>query len=318
MSIRRVIFFLIPSLILAVIIFFAFQFFFLRSAGKGALQVTATPDSQVYLNGKLAGNTPLCKCEGPNMLDTGAYTLRLVPKDNNLLPYEEKVTINKALLTVVDRKFGSQATSEGSIISLSPLPDKNKVEVLILSLPEGAEVLLDNDSVGKTPLTLKDVTPSRHELKLRRDGYKEKTIPILTTAGYRLQATVYLGIDEDAALSPTPTIAPSGTVTPSPSVKISGTPTPTPKKSGTPTPTPKKSGSPTPGASGVSKGKVVVLETPNGFLRVRASNSTASAEVTRVKTGTVLSFSALEGGWYKVTLTDGTTGWVSADYVKEQ
>jgi uncharacterized protein YgiM (DUF1202 family) len=309
MSIRRAIFFLIPSLILAVIIFLGFQFFFVRTSGKGALQVTATPDSTVFLNGKQIGNTPLCKCEGTNMLATGDYTLRLVPKDNNLLPYEEKITINKALLTVVDRKFGSQATSEGSVITLSPLNDKKKTEILVLSLPEGAHVFLDNDPVGDSPITLKDVTPSRHELKLSKDGYKEKSIPILTTAGYKLEATVYLAIDETAVLSPTP----------SPTPEEKGTPTPTPKK-GTPTPTPKK-GTPTPtkkaGTAGV-KGTVVVLETPNGFLRVRESNSTTAAEVTRVDTGDELEFATLEDGWYQVKLKDGRTGWVSAEYVKEQ
>jgi len=234
------------------------------------------------------------------MLPTGEYTLRLVPKDNNLLPYEEKITINKALLTVVDRKFGSQATSEGSIITLSPINDKERAEILVLSLPEGAQVLLDNDPVGETPITLEDVTASRHELKLRKDGYKEKSIPILTTKGYRLQATIYLGIDETAALSPTPT----------PPASPSGTITPTPGKSGTPTPTPS--------TAARAKGKVKVLETPNGFLRVRASNSTSSEELTRLNTGDVVDFIALEGGWYQVKLTNGQTGWVSADYVEEQ
>jgi hypothetical protein len=310
MSIRRVIFFLIPSLILAVIIFLGFQFFFLRASGKGALQITANPDSTVYLNGKLVGNTPLCKCEGQNMLSTGEYTLRLVPKDNNLLPYEEKITINKALLTVVDRKFGSQATSEGSIITLSPLTDKEKSEVVVLSFPDGADVLLDNDAVGKTPISLPEVTASRHELKVRRDGYKEKSIPILTTAGYKLTATIYLGIDETAVLSPTPT----------PSKAVSGSPSPSPKGTGTPTPTPKK-GTPTPtkkaGTAG-TKGKVEILDTPNGFLRVRESSSTAAAEVTRVNTGDVLDFTALENGWYQVKLPDGRSGWISAEYAEEQ
>lgn len=309
MNIRRAIFFLIPSLILAVIIFLGFQFFFLRNSGKGALQVTTTPDSTVYLNGKAIGSTPLCKCEGANMLATGEYTLRLVPKDNNLLPYEEKITINKALLTVVDRKFGSQATSEGSIITLSPITDKEKAEILVLSLPEGAEVLLDNDPVGDTPITLEDVTASRHELKLRKDGYKEKSIPILTTKGYRLQATVYLGIDETAALSPTPTPSgsPSGTLTPSPT-----------DKAGSPTPTPKRTGTPSPSTAAKAKGKVKVLETPNGFLRVRSSNSTSSEEVTRLNTGDIVDFISLESGWYQVKLTNGQIGWVSADYVSEE
>lgn len=301
MSVKRVILFIVPSLILAVVIFLGFQFFFLRTSGVGALQVTATPDSTVYLNGKQVGNTPLCKCEGTDMLETGEYTLRLVPKDNNLLPYEEKIMINKALLTVVDRKFGSQATSEGSIITLTPLSDKRKIEILVLSLPEGAEVLLDNDPVGVTPLTLTDVTASKHEIKLRKDGYKEKSIPILTTAGYKLQATIYLGIDESVAITPstTPVATASGTLTPSP--KVSGTPAPTPKTT-----------------VAASKGKLEILETPNGFLRVRESNSTTSEEITRVETGDVLDFVSEEGGWYEVKLPDGKVGWVSAQYAEKQ
>lgn len=310
MSIKRVLLFIIPSLILAVVIFLAFQFFFLRSGGKGALQVTATPDSEVYLNGKLIGSTPLCKCEGTNMLETGEYTLRLVPKDNNLLPYEEKILINRALLTVVDRKFGSQATSEGSIITLTELSDKSKTEILVLSLPEGAEVLLDNESVGVTPLTLPDVTASKHELKLRKDGYREKSIPILTTAGYKLQATIYLGIDDSIQISPTPTpiATASGTLTPSPRVS----PTVTPKVS--PSPSPRTSLTPTKAAT--SGKSVRILDTPNGFLRVRASNSTTSEEVTRVDSGEVLSFVSENGGWYQVKLANGQTGWVSAQYAE--
>lgn len=314
MSIKRVILFVVPSLILAVIIFLAFQFFFLKSGGKGALQVTATPDSTVYLNGKQVGSTPLCKCEGTNMLETGEYTLRLVPKDNNLLPYEEKIMINRALLTVVDRKFGSQATSEGSIISLTELSDKTKTEILVLSLPEGAEVFLDNEPVGVTPLTLPDVTASKHELKLRKDGYREKSIPILTTAGYKLQATIYLGIDDSIQISPTPTpiATASGTLTPSP--KVSATPTDNPKASRTPTP--RISVTPTKAAGNVSGKKVTILDTPNGFLRVRASNSTSSEEITRVDSGEVVTFVSEEDGWYQVKLANGQTGWVSAQYAE--
>lgn len=309
MSLKRVLLFIVPSLILAVAIFLAFQFFFLKSGGKGALQVTASPDSEVYLNGKLIGSTPLCKCEGTNMLETGDYTLRLVPKDNNLLPYEEKIVINRALLTVVDRKFGSQATSEGSIITLTELSDKNKTEILVLSLPEGADVLLDNESVGVTPLTLPDVTPSKHELKLRKDGYREKSIPILTTAGYKLQATIYLGIDDSIQVSPTPTpiATASGTLTPSPRVSPSATPRVSQS------PTPKTSVTPTRGAASGGQ-KVRILDTPNGFLRVRASNSTASEEITRVDSGDVLTYLGEEDGWYQVRLSGGQTGWVSAQY----
>lgn len=85
--------------------------FFSKDVGKGALQVTSLPESNVYLNGKLLGKTPLCKCESKDLLSTGDYTIRLVPLDPNLSQdtFEQKVTITKSVLTVVDRTFGQGA-----------------------------------------------------------------------------------------------------------------------------------------------------------------------------------------------------------------
>lgn len=47
--------------------------------------------------------------------------------------------------------------------------------VLITSDPSAAEVYLDDQPVGTTPLLLRDASPGRHMLALRKDGYEDLT-----------------------------------------------------------------------------------------------------------------------------------------------
>lgn len=170
-------FILIPFLF-AVVILSVYLFINSRNSGKGALQVTSVPKSNVYLNGNLIGQTPLCKCEAADMIKTGDYTVRLDAQDSSLPIFEEKISIVKSVLTVVDRTFGPAAGSSGSIIGLTPSDNAKDVQLLVASFPSGANVLLDNSHVGITPLLLKQVTESDHEIKLQKDGYADKTVRI--------------------------------------------------------------------------------------------------------------------------------------------
>lgn len=265
---------LIPLCIVS-LLFAIYVFFFAGTKGKGALQVTATPKSNVYLNGKLIGQTPLCKCEAADMLDTGDYTLRVTPQDTSLVAFEEKIPINKSVLTVVDRSFGQNGSSQGSIITLSPLSDKKAIELLVVSFPEKAEVLVDNSKAGTTPLILKNVTDSDHELRLTKDGYLEKAVRIRTVKGYKLTAAIYMGITS-APPTPTPTASPSA--------------------------------SPTPSAT------ITIQETPTGFLRVRKDPSVTADEVGRVNPGDTFSVLAEQETWFQIKLPSGVLGWVSNQY----
>src|SRR5579872_1262135 len=192
---KRFLLFVSP-IILGLIVFFTALFFLSQNAnGNGALQVTAVPVSNVYLNGKLVGKTPLCKCEGKDMISSGTYSIKLVPlAGDNLLPYEDNVTITKGILTAVDRTFGVGELSSGSIITLIPLTDQKAVELYTDSFPVGATVTLDGNAVGNTPLLLKSLTPSDHDLLISKQGYKDKTVPIHTVPGYELKAIISLGI----------------------------------------------------------------------------------------------------------------------------
>ncbi len=276
---KRVLVFLAPLLI-AIIIFFGILFFLDRKSGKGALQVTSTPQSKVYLSGKLLGTTPLCACDLAQMLSVGEYAVKLVPLDGNFRPFEEKITINKSTLTAVDRVFADGGSSDGSIISLSPIGNKEDIEVLVVSMPDQANVFLDSNSVGVTPLLLKQVSESDHDLRLTKDGYKDKSIKIKTALGFRLNSLVFLGVSTDLSSSEASTSA-------SPIV------------------------SPTPAS-------VLILNTPTGFLRVRESNSISSIEITQVKPGESYELIEEKDNWFKVKLANGASGWISASYaVKE-
>lgn len=319
MSVKKFFLFIIPAIILAVILFVLFQIFILKQNEKGGLRVTASPESSVYLDGKFIGQTPLCKCPVSNtMMKTGDYSIKIVPASGTFSEYTDKISVRKNLLTVVDRTFGQGDEAEGSVISLDSLSDKTNTQLLVVSTPDKAEVSLDEKIVGKTPLLLKDIKVGKFELLLKKEGFKPKIIPIQTTEGYKLLATIQLG--SDTVLRPTPvpptpetTVSPtvSKTLTPSPSKSVTKSPTPTVKKTGTPSP-PKTSPTPTKATSG----QIEILDTPNGFLRVREEPTTSSAEITRLKTGDVVEYIDEQDGWYKVKLDSGETGWVSSIYVK--
>ena len=68
--------------------------------------------------------------------------------------------------------------------------------------------------------------------------------------------------------------------------------------------------------------KVLILDTPNGFLRVRESNSTGSREITRVSDGETFELVDEKNGWFEIKLNspagEGKTGWISSQYAKKQ
>lgn len=251
------------------------------TSGKGALQVTSIPASNVYLNGKLVGKTPFCQCEGKDMLATGDYTLKLVPlAGDNLDTYEQRITITKSILTVVDRTFGVGALSSGFVINLSPLSDNNAVQLFISSFPSGARLSIDGNDSGQTPLLLKNITSSDHDLVLAKPGYKSKTVHVQTHPGYQLNATVFLAL--------LPPDASSAAI-------FDNT-----------------------GLTPIQKQKVVILNTPTGFLRVRSDPSLVGSESAQVRPGDIFELASEQDGWYQIKLKDGTLGWVSATYAKKQ
>lgn len=274
------------SLILALIAFVGVDFFILKKTGRGALQVTSTPKSMVYLDGALIGETPLCRCEGENMLSTGEHAIRMVPfslesKAFLAPPFEYTIRIEPSTLTVVDKTFGKGGTGDGSTLTLHALANKKEAQILVLSLPQTAEVALDSVLSGQTPVLLTHVTASDHEIQLKKNGYRPKTVRVKAIPGYKIEVVVFLGISDkeeqkEASLSSHLVPVPSKTVS-----------------------------------------VVVIQQTPTGYLNVRSNppvNNVLSSKIGEVYPGDTLNLIEEENGWYHVTLSNGESGWISSEY----
>jgi hypothetical protein len=156
------------------------------------------------------------------------------------------------------------------------LDDKKEIELLVISMPDKANVFLDGNPVGTTPLLLKQISESDHDLRLTLDGYKDKTLKIKTALGYKLSSLVFLGVNPDLSNNQAASIA-------APLVAS-------------------------------SSASILVLDTPTGFLRVRKDNSILSAEIDQVRPGDSLELIGEKGDWFKVRLIDGKEGWISSSY----
>lgn len=245
-----------------------------------ALQVTSTPQTEVFLDNVSLGKTPLYN----DKLKPGEHTLKLMPQESELFNFEEKILLRSGILTVLDRIFKStEAESETSTISLEKLGSKNASEITIVSSPESAEVKLDEQPQGVTPLPIKDVAVSDHQISITKQGYNTKTLRVRPTEGYRLTIAVKLSIvkpAQDGNLSPSePQEATSSTAAKTPTVHI--------------------------------------LQTPTGFLRVREKASITSKEIARVAPDETFPLIEKRGDWFKIKLNDEKEGWVSSQYATE-
>lgn len=268
-QIKTVIITTLVILFLIGLIFFLIGYFKPKQAG---IYVEADPKSFVFVNGAQVGVTPYRTTREP-----GAITLKIVPQSSDTLstPFETKLTLTAGIETVVRREFGkSDDESVGEIVSFGKVA-ADETSLVVVSIPDNAQVLIDGTVYGFAPYKTSSVTAGQHRVTLEAPGYKDRTISVKTITGYKLTAVVKLAKGEEMQAEPTPT--------PKPQVYVE------------------------------------VLDTPNGFLRVRQEANIDSAEVGRVKTGDkllLLDDSATD--WFKVEFSDPdastTSGWISAQY----
>lgn len=275
---RKIILFVLP-LILLTVLFLVLVLIFNKDGGKGALQVTSNPASRVFLDGKLVGQTPLCLCELPQMLEVRDWTLKLEPIDPKFSPFEQKIRINSSVLTVVDRTFEDSGSS-GSTITLTETGEKQP-ELLIVTVPNKSDVYLDSNLSGQTPISVKGLTASDHEIKILKDGYREKIIKVRTVEGYKLESIVHLALKKEGEIA-------------------------------------SKEASTKDEETEEDKNKIKILSTPTGFLRARETPSVSAVQVGQVKPGETFDIEEETDGWYKIKLSTGKSGWISSQYAQKE
>ncbi|MEK7565852.1 MAG: PEGA domain-containing protein [Patescibacteria group bacterium] len=248
--------------------------FFFGESKTAVLQINSFPKTEVLLDNTAVGQTPLSL----EKLRGGDHLLKLSANiSGQAVVFETKIKLTPEALTYINRELGSdRESSAGEILFLEKLAGGNKSEIIIVSEPTGATVKIDGNISGQTPLTLKDVLPSDHEIFLSLTGFKDRFIRGKTVGGYRLNVAVQLA----KAVAATPIRQPIAT----PSAEI-------------------------------QKPYVIIKETPTGWLRVRMEPNTNATEAAKINTGEKFPL-ILEGdGWDKIRYKDLNEGWVSDAYV---
>jgi uncharacterized protein YgiM (DUF1202 family) len=177
------------------------------------IRVDTTPSASVYIDGELAGRSPLRET-----FSAGTISLKLVPDSSSgeLLPYETKITLTSGIETVVRREFAAtEDLSSGDVISFEKNTEK-KAGLVVISTPDNAQVSIDGVARGFAPYKNSSISPAEHQITVRSPGYTERVMTVNTISGYRLTVYAKLAkesqqVREEAAL-PTPVSATTSVV----------------------------------------------------------------------------------------------------------
>lgn len=88
------------------------------------------------------------------------------------------------------------ATSKTESIRTVLVPSAVGGVISIISLPEGADVVLDGEVIGATPIEGFGVPPKRYVMELRKAGYRPQVMPLLVKDGELVQREIALVADD--------------------------------------------------------------------------------------------------------------------------
>lgn len=127
---------------------------------NAAILVSSTPTgAAVYLDGSYKGTTPSSGYLELTDLSPGTYTVRLT--SSGYSDYTTEVTLSRNEISTISADMTAEyvASPYGALS--------------VQSSPSGAEVYLDNEYKGITPLTLQQITTGSHTVLIKKDGYSE-------------------------------------------------------------------------------------------------------------------------------------------------
>ncbi len=280
---------------------------------KAGLQViTNDVPASIYLDGQYLEKTPYIGKE----LKPGQYTLKILPDNTQLVPYETTINLRGGLLTVVTWKPGSRPeTSGGVIYEMQKLPNSKHAELSFISLPDQAIISIDGQSKEFTPLLIENIEPGHHEFEVTLPSYETQKHTLNVVEGHRMDVTVKLAKSSD-----TPVLE-SDSQTASDSAQIA---TESTKVATDSTSVATSSSLPVRRSALQSDQGTVTITSTNYFynnqevLKVRQEPTTTGTEIGQAPVGkTYLFLGEKQNGWFKIDF-DGQMGWVSGQYATLQ
>ena len=133
----------------------------------GSVTVQSDPgDANVYLDGEMKGLTPVAITE----VVPGPHIVRI--EKTGYIPYQKDITVIAGSTTIVSA-------------ALSPVPPPTTGSVNVQSDPEGANVYVDGEFAGITPILIPNMSPGIHVVIIELTGYEpyeNTSVPVMAGA----------------------------------------------------------------------------------------------------------------------------------------
>ena len=223
---------------------------------------------------------------------------------------------------------GDASPSPSPSATPAPTDAAGKKAVVTMAYEDGRLYLRSGPSTDTAPVTTvrhgDTVTAyetagewTRVETATGRQGYLKSKYLVLIAEPTLLPVT------------PTPTVTPIASPSPDPSAWATPSPSPTPVPTASATPSPSPTPAPTPSPTPTPQPTVppleprpygsfarVTLSNASSRLNLRASASTASAIVDKLRDGDYVEILADKGGWARVETVQGKVGYVQTHYLR--
>jgi len=161
---------------------------------KGSVEVTSVPDgATIYLDGNYAGISPKTISDIP----TGVHAITL--KKDGYNDWDSEIDIIKGKTVSINARMETRDIPYDGSINIQ-------------STPSNAEVYIDGEFKGYTPLVVRELGPNNYHISLKLTGY------------YDWDVSVDVGVDEQEKISanlyPAQDTSPTATTTPVPLIPL--------------------------------------------------------------------------------------------------
>ncbi len=211
-------------------------------------------------------------------LPAGLTTFKLVPDDGSQI-WQRELDLTPNAQTIVNWNFDLEKAQQfGSILYLEKISYRDRADLVVSCQPKSCSITINGQLRGQAPVNIEDIEAGEHTITVSQPGYQSQEVTARTVSGYRLMVEMELATREGDE-------------------EIIEEPAPAPPRPEQP--------------------KVIILQTPTGWLRVRDGPSTGGEEVARVDPDQEFVLLDEQSGWYKIEYEEGEEGWISAQYAEK-
>jgi hypothetical protein len=159
------------------------------AAVRGSIQVTASQQANVFLDGQRQGMTPRSLKNVP----LGRHTVRVTRPGYVAQEQAIVLTADEPTASMDFTLRRADAATSGSAPQAPAV--RSVLVVFVDSNPPGARIRIDGRDLAPTPLTIRQLRPGTHTLELRLPGYKTWSQRITVAAGDNRRITATLERD---------------------------------------------------------------------------------------------------------------------------